>query len=74
LPIERLIPLAAHMIGQAKTLNTAGIDGLEILLCRSGGIQCLSQESCELLERQAERWDEAIGDLFLNHQPQYSYD
>jgi hypothetical protein len=73
LPMDRLIPLAAHMIGQAKTLNTAGIDGLEILLCNSVEIRRLSENSCTLLERQAEQWDEAIGDIFLGHQPQYVY-
>ena len=71
---ERLIPLAAHMIGQAKTLNTAGIDGLEIVICSSSGIKQLSKDSCELLKRQAEHWDDTIGDLFLNHKPQYIYD
>ena len=74
LPMEQLIPLAAHMIGQAKTLNTAGIDGLEILTCDSTEIKRLSKDSCELLEQQAELWDDAIGDLFLNHRPQYVYD
>ena len=73
LPMERLIPLAAHMIGQAKTLNTGGIDGLEILLCNSVKIRRLSDDSCKLLERQAERWDDAIGDLFLDHQQDYRY-
>jgi len=69
-PMERLIPLAAHMIGQAKALNTAGISGLEILLCNSLGILRLSENSCASLELQAEQWDEAIGDIFLGHQPQ----
>lgn len=73
LPMEQLIPLAAHMIGQAKTLNTAGIGGLEIILCNSRKIRRLSEYSRELLERQAEQWDDAIGDLFLNHQPRYIY-
>jgi hypothetical protein len=74
LPMERLIPLAAHMIGQSKTLNTAGINGLDILVCNSMEIKRLSKISCELLERQAEQWDDAIRDLFLSHQPQYVYD
>lgn len=37
MPIENIKFLAAHSILQASFLNTAGISGLEIVLCRNDG-------------------------------------
>lgn len=73
LPIRRLIPLAAHLIVAAHELNTAGISGLEIVLCDASGLHRLSGDSIRELESKANEWDRDIGDLFLNHEQQISY-
>ena len=73
LSMERLIPLAAQMIVSARELNTAGIGGLEIVLCGSSRISLLSDDSIDMLKQRALEWDETIGDLFLSYQPPYTY-
>jgi len=73
LPIEQLIPLAAHLIVCAHKLNTATIDGLEIVLCTTSAIRRLSAESIEELKVKADEWDKTISKLFLNHRQQFTY-
>jgi hypothetical protein len=73
LPIRQLIPLAAHMIGCAHQLNPRGVSGLEIVLCDSDGVNCLSRESIEDLEKKAVEWDRLIRNLVYSHKPQYTY-
>jgi hypothetical protein len=72
-PIERLIPLAAHLIVSAGKLNSGSISGLEILTCTSTEIRRLSEDSIRSLERQCTKWDEDIGNLFLSYREQFTY-
>jgi len=58
--VEQLIPLAAHMIVASHHLNTAGIGGLEIVVCRAGGNEFLPREETIKLQRTAWDHDKAI--------------
>jgi hypothetical protein len=58
--VEQLIPLAAHMIMASHHLNTAGIGGLEIVVCRAGGNEFLPREETIKLQRTAWDRDKAI--------------
>jgi hypothetical protein len=73
LPIENLIPLAAHLISVAHKLNTGTISGLEIVLCTASGIRRLSGESIEKLEQKAKEWDKSISELVLNYRQQFTF-
>jgi len=73
LPIERLVPLAAHTIIAAHKLFNGAISGLEIVLCDASGVHRLSDDSIGELELKANEWDKEIGGLFLNHQQQFTY-
>jgi len=73
LPVERLVPLAAHLVVCAHKLNTGTIGGLEIVLGTASGIHRLSDESIRELETKADEWDSSIGNLFLNHRQQFTY-
>jgi hypothetical protein len=73
LAIEKLIPLAAHLIVCAHKLNTGTVSGLEVVLCTASSIRRLSDESIHELELKAEEWDKHIGELFLNHRQQFTY-
>jgi hypothetical protein len=73
LPIERLIPLAAHLISVAHRLNNAMISGLEIVLCTPLEIRRLSDESLSELKLRADEWDKTIGELLLNYRQKLTY-
>jgi hypothetical protein len=60
MPIEKLIPLAAHLILAASVLNSAGIGGLEIVKCNASGIHCCSDESIARLGSEAAELDNCI--------------
>jgi hypothetical protein len=72
-PIKRLIPLVAHMIVSASVLNSAGIGGLEIVVCETSGIKRLSDDSTALLIAQSKEWDQEIGSLVMNYSKQLFY-
>jgi hypothetical protein len=59
-PISELVPLAAHLICTAHTLNTAGIDGLEIVLCDKDGIRFVPEDSIRMLEEESVARDQRI--------------
>lgn len=71
--IRQLIPLAAHVVVCAHTLNTATISGLEIVLCDSSGIHRLSDDSIRELELKAKEREKDIGSLFVNYRQEFSY-
>jgi hypothetical protein len=71
-PIKSLIPLAAHLIVSAETLNSGSISGLEIVFCDQSGFHRLSDESLSELSLKAHEWDKQIAGLFLNHTQQFS--
>jgi hypothetical protein len=73
LPIQQLIPLAAHLVVCAERLNSATISGLEIVLCDLSGIHRLSDSSIEQLESRARENDVSIGRTLLNGSQQFSY-
>jgi hypothetical protein len=58
--VEQLIPLAAHMIMASHHLNTAGIGGLEIVVCRAGENEFLPREETIKLQKTAWDRDKAI--------------
>jgi len=68
MPIERLAPLAAHLVLSAGKLNTAMISGLEIVLLDSNGIRHVSDKSIEELQLKSEQWDKSIGEMILTEQ------
>jgi hypothetical protein len=72
-PIRTLVPLAAHTIVSAGTLNPTAISGVEIVLCDASGIHRVSEDSLRQLESKAREWDKNIGDLFLDHRQQFTY-
>lgn len=65
MPINRLAPLAAHLILTAGRLNPAVIRGLEIVVCQSGGFDRLPEESIRNLESKSSEWDVKIGEMIL---------
>lgn len=71
--IRELIPLAAHLVVCAHTLNTATISGLEVVLCDSSGIHRLSNDSIRELELRANEREKDIGNLFLSDTQQFTY-
>jgi len=73
LPIESLLPLAAHLIVSAGALNPTAISGLEIVLCDAAGLHRLSDDSTRDLKAKATESDRNIGDLFLSHRQQFTY-
>jgi hypothetical protein len=60
MPIEKLIPLAAHLIVSAGIINPGGINGLEITYCDATGFHRLSKEENREWESKAEGWDKRI--------------
>ena len=74
LGVERLIPLAAHVVTSAASINNDGVGGLDIVICEKSSIRRLSEESISILMEKSEGWDRIIGDLFLNHRQSYNYD
>ena len=60
LTVEQLIPLAAHVIMASHHLNTAGIGGLEIVVCRAVGNEFLPREETIKLQKMAWDHDRAI--------------
>lgn len=73
LPIRHLIPLAAHLVVTARVLNTAGISGLEIVLCDDKGIHRLSNESLVELEMKSIERDKNIGESLLSGSQEFTY-
>ena len=63
--VERLIPLAAHLIVSAGIINPGGISGLEIAYCDAEGFHRLSKEKNREWESKAEGWDRRIGKMIL---------
>ena len=74
LPIAELIPLAAHFIVSAGKLNGSAIEGLEIILCQSGAIQRMANDSARELEEKSNQWDHDIGDFFRKHKQAYKWE
>lgn len=72
MPIERLVPLAAHLVLTAGKLNTATIGGLEIVLLDASGIQHLSDKSLQDLHLKSDQWSKRIGKMILAEQ-QFTY-
>jgi hypothetical protein len=70
LPVENLVPLAAHLVLAAGEMNSAMIDGLEIVLCDASGIRRLSEESISKLKSGVAKRDEMISaSLFDDRSP-----
>ena len=72
-PIRQLVALSAHLIIAASALNSAGISGLEIVLCDASGIHRLSDESIRKLELQVAERDESISTSLFGSQQQFTY-
>jgi hypothetical protein len=72
-PIQKLIPLAAHLVVSASKLNGGSISGLEIVLCDASGLHRLDYDSIRKLEAKANKWDEEIGALFANHTQDFTF-
>lgn len=69
IPIKRLVPLAAQLITSAHVLNTAGISGLEIVLCDDLGIHPLPKETNSELELTFLQRDRDVGEPLLSETP-----
>lgn len=63
--IEQLLPLAAYFITCSHHLNTAGVGGLEIVVCDSSGINSLSRERVLELKRQTKNTDRQVQQLLF---------
>lgn len=58
--VEQLLPLAVYVIVCSHLLNTAIIDGIEIVVCNSSGIHPVSRERLLELRQQANATDKQI--------------
>lgn len=67
-PIAQLIPLCAHIMICARSLNTATIGGLEMVLCTSEGIEFQSEDVIQQLAERAEKREETIAEMIFNDQ------
>jgi hypothetical protein len=65
-PVTELIPLAAHLIVCAHSLNTATVSGLEIVVCKSSGVELQSEDFIDQLENRAAKREEAIAKMIFN--------
>jgi hypothetical protein len=59
-PIQDLVPLAAHTVLQAGELNNAGVGGLEIVRCTSAGFEKVSEDEISVLTDRSEKLDAEI--------------
>jgi hypothetical protein len=73
LPIQQLVPLAAHLIVSANKLNSGAISGLEMVFCDSSGVRLLSDDAVRDLELQSNKWDQSFGDQVLNYHSPFTY-
>jgi hypothetical protein len=64
-PIRTLVPLAAQSIISAHLLNTAGISGLEIVLCDDSGVYRLPDDELERLENLSIERDRKLRESLL---------
>lgn len=64
--VEQLLPLAAYMITCSHHLNTAGVGGLEIVVCDSSGIHPVPRERILELRRQANDIDKQIRQMLIS--------
>ncbi|MGA1982854.1 MAG: hypothetical protein ABSG84_10270 [Acidobacteriaceae bacterium] len=64
--IAQLIPLCAHLVICARSLNTAMIGGLEMAICTSEGIELQSEDIIQQLAERAERREEKIAEMIFN--------
>jgi hypothetical protein len=72
-PTQTLIPLAAHLITAASTLNSLAINGLEIVLCNESGCHRLSDEAIKELTAQVSEWDDQIGAFFTSYTREFTF-
>jgi hypothetical protein len=72
IPIKNLIRLAAHLIVTARFLHSAGISGLEIVLCDVSGIHRVPDESLAELEMQSIERDRSVGESLLSQEVTYA--
>jgi hypothetical protein len=61
LPIRDLIPLAAHTVLMASKFS-AGIGGLQIVLCRPSGFELLDGEEISILGVRSQKIDFGLAD------------
>ncbi len=66
LPLDQLKHLAACMVASAAELNSALINGLEMVYCTQEGCQRVPDESTRALEISAKTRMVQVGDLVLN--------
>jgi hypothetical protein len=67
-PIAQLKPLCAHLVVCARSLNTAMIGGLEMVLCTSSGVEFQLEDIIQQLAEKAERREEKIAEMIFNDQ------
>jgi hypothetical protein len=65
-PMAKLIPLCAHLIICARSLNTATISGLEMVLCTSNGIELLPEDVIQGLAERAEKREETVAKMIFD--------
>jgi hypothetical protein len=65
LPLDQLRDLAACMIVSAGELNSAAINGLEVVLCTREGCKRLPEEAARALESDAKSKMRRIGEIVL---------
>jgi hypothetical protein len=65
-PMAKLIPLCAHLIICARSLNSAMISGLEMVLCTSDGIELQTENVVQGLTERAEKRENEIARVIFN--------
>lgn len=73
LPIDQLIPLAAHIVLSAGQIGRGAIGGLEIVRCDKDGVRHLSKQSIEKLKIASVDWDARFGKEILTHRQNFTY-
>ena len=64
--VKELVPLCAHLVVCAQSLNTATIGGLEMAICMNGAIELQLADVTEPLAKRAEARAEAIARMVFN--------
>jgi hypothetical protein len=65
-PMAQLIPLCAHIVICARSLNTVTIGGLEMVICTSDGIEVQSEDVIQQLAERAEMREGKIAEMIFN--------
>ena len=64
-PVSKLTNLAAHIVLTGAILNSAGVEGIDLITYKLGDIDILDESQIDALRVRSAEIDKTIGDLFM---------